>query len=418
VFLKVVHFLSGSLGRTIAIQHLIGLALAVLVYAVGRRVGASRWIALLPAAILALSGDQLYFEHVLLSDGLFETTLVLACYCALRVTAANRAGSPRSALGWAIAAGALASLSATVRTVGVVFACVLVAWLLVVGGPGPRRRLATAGGAGLVCAALLVAYAFGQQSQTGVFGLTRFGGWPLYARVATFADCAKFTPPNGTRGLCQTRPPSERLQGWAYEWTPASPAQRLFGPPPAGGGKLAAFARAVILGQPGDYLSAVSKDFVHYFTPEGWTGASQYSLDESSPSVTKANLLALRVNWGPVVVHVHESLARSLERWRGIVRIHPWMLALGALLGVPGILLAADRATRDGLALLWASALSLLVGSVAATFYDFRFGVPPAILLVIVGARSAEVIAQRFGTAALTRRWVPTTGRLLDRRGR
>jgi hypothetical protein len=397
LFLKAVHVLSASLPVTVAVQHLIGLATSVVVYGITRRIGASRWTALLPAAVVALSGDQLYFEHVLLSDGLFATLTLLACSCGLRVAAANRAGSHGSSLRWALTAGALAAVAVTFRTVGVVSAGVLIVWLLVVSGPNLRRRVASAGAAGLICAGLLLAYAFAQQSQTGVFGLTRFGGWPLYARVATFADCAKFTPPAGTRGLCQTLPPSERPAAWTYDWSSESPAQRLFGPPPAGGGKLGAFAHAAIVAQPGDYLSAVASDFALYFWPYRFTGAAEYSLDErASPTVTASNLPPVRAYWGPVVVHVHESIARFLERWRGIVRIHPWMLALGALLGLAGILLASDRASREGLALLWASALALLLGSVAVSNYDFRYGVPPAMLLVIVGARGAELITQRL----------------------
>lgn len=406
MFLKAVHLLSASLPLTIAVQHLIGLATAVLVYAIARRIGASRWMALLAGAVVALSGDQLYLEHVLLSDGLFATLTLLACYCGLRVGAANRVGSHASSLRWALTAGALAAVAATVRTIGVVSAGVLVVWVLVVSGPNLRRRVASAGGAGLICAGLLLAYAFAQQSQTGVFGLTRFSGWPLYARVATFADCAKFTPPPETRGLCQTLPPSKRPAAWTYDWTSESPAQRLFGPPPAGGGKVAAFARAAILAQPGDYLHAVASDLALYFWPYRQTGAAQYSLDQRSPSSTAMNLPSVRAYWGPVVVHVRASIARVLERWRGIVRVHPWMLALGALLGLLGMLLTADRVSREGIALLWATALAMLLATVAVTFYDFRLGVPPAMLLVIAGARGAEVIAQRFVASALTHRWL------------
>ena len=396
LFLKAVHLASASLPVTIAIQHLIGLATAVVVYGITRRIGASRWTALLPAAVVALSGDQLYFEHVLLSDGLFATLTLLACYCGLRVAAANRAGPYGSSLRWALTAGALAAVAATFRTVGVVSAGVLIVWMLVMSGPDRRRRVTSASAAGLICAGLLLAYAFAQQSQTGVFGLTRFSGWPLYARVATFADCAKFTPPAGTRGLCQTLPPNERPAAWTYDWSSESPARRLFGGPPAGGGKLASFARAAILAQPGDYLSAVARDFALYFWPYRRTGAAQYSLDQRPASSMAMNVRAVRAYWGPVVVHVRASIARALERWRGIVRIHPWMLALGAVLGLVGILLTADRVSREGVALLWATALALFLATVAVTYYDFRLGVPPAMLLVIAGARGAELIAQRL----------------------
>ena len=199
--------------------------------------------------------------------------------------------------------------------------------------------------------------------------------------------------------------PAERAPAaWTYQWTASSPAQRLFGPPPAGGGKLAAFARATILAQPGDYLSAVAGDLALYFWPYCWTGAAQYSLDQrASPSVAAFNPSLVRAYSGPPSSASTGSIARFLERWRGIVRIYPWMLLLGALFGLTGILLAADRASRDGLALLWAIALALLIVSVAVQYFDFREGVPAAMLLVIVGARGAELIGQRFGAAALTR---------------
>ena len=77
---------SPSLSATIVVQHLVGLAMAAPRVRTRRRIGAGRWTALVPAAIVALSGDQLYFEHTLPSDGLFGTLLLLTCYCALRVT--------------------------------------------------------------------------------------------------------------------------------------------------------------------------------------------------------------------------------------------------------------------------------------------------------------------------------------------
>jgi hypothetical protein len=53
--------------------------------------------------------------------------------------------------------------------------------------------------------------------------------------VGQFADWTKVTPPKGTEGLCETRPPSERPGTDFYVWSAGSPAQRTFGPPNGSG---------------------------------------------------------------------------------------------------------------------------------------------------------------------------------------
>ena len=345
------------------------------------------------------------------------TVLVLTCYCALQATGALEAsdsgraslttrGPGRAALGWSLAAGALVAALAAIRTIGVVFACVLVVWLLSAAGLGWRRRLGTAVPAALLCAALLFAYAFAQQGQTGAFGLSRFSGWPLYSRVATFADCRRFTSPPGTAGLCQSIPSSRRPGPSAYIWTSQSPAVRLFGLPPSGGGKLAAFARAAILAQPGDYLFVVGRDFVRYIDPAivpgPWWGSDEQTLalDRRSPSSEALNLPAVRAYFHPFQpVRLRRGIAGALESWRGIVRIHGWMIGLGILLAISGMILAPDRATRSGLALLLFGGLALMVGSVAVNVYGFRYGIPPGVLLIIAGARGAEVLTLRLPSA-------------------
>ena len=56
LFLRAVHLFSANLEFTIVVQHLIGLGTAIAVYAIARRIGAGRWVALFPAAVVALSG--------------------------------------------------------------------------------------------------------------------------------------------------------------------------------------------------------------------------------------------------------------------------------------------------------------------------------------------------------------------------
>jgi hypothetical protein len=401
LFLRVVHFFSGNLAVTVAVQHALGLACGVVAYAIARRIGAGRWFALVAAAIIVLSGDQLYLEHVLLSDGLFLTILLLACYCALRLRECEAHVSSSHRVAWALVAGALAAALVTVRTIGLVVAVVLLVWLLSAGGTTWRRRLSAAGPAALVCTLLLLGYASAQQTDAGVFGLSRFSGWPLYGRVAPFANCKQFTPPAGTAGLCQAIPARERPGPNFYVWQPGSPAHRVFGPPPSGGAKVGAFARSAILAQPGDYLSEVLRDLARYVDPgiklPGTWGAGPASvlLDHRGQDVQTLNLVPVHRYYGPVAVRVRPSIVRALTTWQQIIRIHGWLMGLTALLASAGIWYAPDKRTRTGLSLLLATALVMLFVSTMVSGYWYRYGIPSAVLLLVAGARGAEVTATR-----------------------
>src|SRR3954447_25907807 len=75
LFLDVLRAITAWLPFTIAVQHLLGLATAVLCYATLRRLGAGRPFALVPAAVVALSADFVYGEQALLTEGV--TVLLL-----------------------------------------------------------------------------------------------------------------------------------------------------------------------------------------------------------------------------------------------------------------------------------------------------------------------------------------------------
>src|SRR4051794_9936134 len=146
VFLRGAHLLSGDLAFTVGLQHLLGLATAVLVYLICRRCGARRWTALVPASIVALSGDQLYAEHVLLSEAVFIPLVVAACYCALRFLDASGAeAGPVRTGGWLAGAALLVACLVLVRTVALALVPVFVIWVLAAAGGRWRRRVILAG---------------------------------------------------------------------------------------------------------------------------------------------------------------------------------------------------------------------------------------------------------------------------------
>ena len=141
-FLKVV-LLGGNVTVVAALQHLLGLAMAVVIYAVLVRRGAVRWLAALAAAPVLLDAYQLQMEQTIMPDVLFEALLVAG----LAVLLWRQEITPRIAL----AAGLVLGASATVRQVGELLALPALIWLAMNGG-GWRRFAIRA-------AALVVAFA-------------------------------------------------------------------------------------------------------------------------------------------------------------------------------------------------------------------------------------------------------------------
>lgn len=124
LFLSLLHGIHDGLAFVIDIQHLMGLLTALLLYLAVARFVANRWVAVLPAAVVALSGSQLYLEHSPLSETLYTFLVIAALWCA-----AHSYGSVgwREQV-WLLAAGLLIGLSGPVRSVGVFVALALIGW--------------------------------------------------------------------------------------------------------------------------------------------------------------------------------------------------------------------------------------------------------------------------------------------------
>ena len=70
-FLRLVRDVFPQLSFVIGLQHVLGLATGVLLYALVRRVTDARWLSVVPAAFFLLSGDYLLLEHSLLTETLY-----------------------------------------------------------------------------------------------------------------------------------------------------------------------------------------------------------------------------------------------------------------------------------------------------------------------------------------------------------
>ena len=224
--LAVIGFVSQELAVPILIQHLLGIASAFVLFAAVRRITGSPWPGLAPAAVVLLSADQIFLEHTIMSEGPFLAVMAGGAYASVRAVEA-----PDPLWRWPAAAGALIGLAAVFRSAAIFFLPVA-ALAVLLARPRPWRPQwrgpVAVLGVGVI---LLGVYALANLSANGRLEVGPTQGWHLYGRVGSFADCGQFTPPPGTRRLCD-RPPRPSVRGATSTSRPGSPALRAYGEQP------------------------------------------------------------------------------------------------------------------------------------------------------------------------------------------
>jgi hypothetical protein len=425
LFLRELHALFPThLAWVIVLQHLFGLASAILVFGAVRRAGGRSWLGLLPAALVALNGAEMFLEHTTLTESLFIFLLSLALYFAARSAGA---ATPI----WAALAGLALALANTVRVVALPLLVVLVVWLLLASGGTWRRRL-LAGGCSLVCiAAVLVPYAVIQHEKTGYWGVTTpAGAWNLYSRVAPFADCRDFTPPAGTRVLCERTPAQHRtLTVEQYTFDPASPAFAAFGlgagpffATQASNRKIAAWTRAAILHQPVDYLGTIVEGLLAYVTPvnvvfgthveQGYDYETFYHhvlFDPQQQEIARQTRLDYYAANG---YKTDPALLDTLLGYESHSRVNGVLMAILMVLTLFTPLVPKGRPRQLGI-LFFLMAWVALITPVASHAWDARAAIPP---IGPVGAAAAVGAWGAARTALLSRRLVRRARLRRDRR--
>jgi 4-amino-4-deoxy-L-arabinose transferase-like glycosyltransferase len=407
-FLRLMHLIRPYLRFAIGVQHLLGIASGLLLYATVRRAGGPRWLGLVPAAVVMLGGSEIFLEHAPLSEALFIFLVDLALYGIVR----SWYGSPA----WALLAGLALGVATDVRAIGqAVVVVIAIATLL---APGHwRRRLLTA--VLLVASATVpvLYYTHENKVTTGHSGLTSTGYFDLYARVAPFAQCSKFHPPKELRRLCIATPVSQRPGHDEWEYTALSPAFRVFGDPdlyvePGENAQLRRFALDAILGQPLRYAEYVGRDLVRIVDPSfssspyprignaGYGNTPESLLDYYFLPSTSAGAAVVIDEYYPGDVTVHDSIGFLLT-YEKDTRLEGPAMALLLLLGLLApFVTRADQ--RRAATLFLAAALVLLVAPILTSEYDYRFTVPAFGALAAAaayGAWGCWVIAARRARA-------------------
>jgi hypothetical protein len=254
--LKVI-LLVGDLGTVAAIQHLLGLAMAVALYVVLLRRGVPVWLSALAVAPVLLDAYQLQMEQTIMPDVWFEALIVAG----LVVLLWRPVLTPR----FAVAAGLILGASATFKALGEFLVLPALLYLLAAGG-GMRRIVR--GSAALVVAFALpiLAYCGINYARTGHFWLAR--QQILTGRLAAAADCATLKLPAAARPLCPTPAEQQALgpDGLEHLWglsplyaTPMTPGRRR--------ALINDIKSAVVHQQPGRVAVSILSDTLRLFAP-------------------------------------------------------------------------------------------------------------------------------------------------------
>ena len=396
-FLKVLHNVSDDVWFSIAVQHAIGVGVAVLLYLTARRLGASPALACVPAAFGLLSGDLLYLEHIFLADA-FMLALCVAGLAAAVWGLHPVVHRRLLALAGALLAGAALSRPPAAVTLLVLL---IVAAVAGAGAGGWRPRLGAVAAAAAGAVVILALYAGSFAIKDGRYlGVGDMSGWLLYGRAAPFADCGEFTPPKGTEVLCDPRPPAQRPGPFGFVWPEDAAARRAFTPlGPESGERPGAFARAALLHQPGSYLSAVGLDLVRYVEPDAGTpkpfsgqGRDLVSFGFRDAGVEQTVISGLARRYDGTELHAPGT--DLLQTYQSLVRVDRLALAAAILLTLLGLVLVRGP-LWIGTALFGLSGLGLYVLPALTVSYDFRYGIPPSALVVTSAALAAAGLLER-----------------------
>jgi hypothetical protein len=402
------------------LQHVLGMAMAVALYALMRRRGVTRWLAALAVAPVLLDAYQLNAEQTIMPDVLFEALLVAGMVLLL--------WQPRPGLAFIIAGGLALGASAPVRQVGEALIVPALIYLLAA-TRGWRTRLRN--GAALICCfALPVAGYMGYSAVILHYGyeLSNMGDAYLYGRTAHAADCATLKIPAIERPLCPSAPVAAALGVDGLVNSDYSP-RVLYQPVNVKVGALIStlplqrqLAYTVIRQQPMRVAGDIARDSVKIFaltrnTEEGDTAISRWQFQTSYPyyplGITQyggnsaSNVFAAAGGGGSA--RVNQSAATVLRDYQLHGGYTPGPVLLVTLLaGLAGILTFRRRRDRDPASadaqnlalaclLITASGVAVLLG---ADLYEFswRYQLPALVTLPIAGALGATAVVRYLRT--------------------
>ena len=394
-----------SLTLVTAVQHLMGLTVAVLIYVLLRRNKVSKlWSAIATLPVL-LDGYIIEDEHLVMAETVFTFCLMVAVTLVL--------WRPKTTWWVAAIGGLLVGYAAIVRSEGAIMLAVLPLFLLLRGWAWKTLRGWLVAIVFAVASLVPVAaYASWFHQRTGHYGVTMSTGFYLWGRVSSFADCARIQPTGNEAVVCPTTPLVDRTPPGNFVWhAPQTHADMkpLGGPVSYKGNQvLTNFAIHAVEAQPLSYLktiffnTAMSFGFPRIAYPGA--GTTYYYSFHLHYVTAKYNLLppdnpnhewipggTAYQDWlsyghqAPGVVH--KIAAIPILVYQRVVFTYGPLLALIFLVGLGGLIGVRRRgwqlkslrlhwAPRGTTMLPWVTAVALLVFPILLADFDYRYLLP------------------------------------------
>jgi hypothetical protein len=392
---------AGNFDLVTAAQHLLGLAMAVVIYLLLIRRGVNRWLAALAIAPLLLDAYQVQIEQMIMPDVWFEALIVAGLAILLWRPAAR----------WrrVVVAGIVLGASATVAQVGEALLLPAVIYLLAAGG-GWRQALGKAAALCVAFALPIVAYCSVSDALTGDFFLSHSGVTSLYGRLAAAADCQTLRLPSDERGMCPSAAQAAQGPDW-LEYNDGSPVRPYYSNLPRGevDSLISDFNHRVLRQQPLRVAGAYGRDVVKPFalTRDGRAGDTpisrwqfQATYPYFPPWTSEAVVKTATARFGggsPAVWRPAASFLRSYQLGGGYPP-GPLMLVL-VVAGLFGSVVAVVRRRLDprarglGLACLLMFGSGALVILVSDWFeFSWRYQLPALVTLVPAGVLGLSLL--------------------------
>ena len=397
--------LVANLDTVVAVQHLIGLAIAVVIYVLLLRRGASRWLAALAMAPILLDAYQLQNEQTIMPGTWFEALIVAGIAILLW----------RPGLSWrrVAAAGIVLGTSATVAQVGEALIPAGAIFVFAACAGNWRQAIGKAAALCVACALPILAYCTGAYLLGAGFFLSHQGVTSVYGRMAAAVDCASIKLPSAERGLCPTPAQQARGNDW-LEFGTYAPVQRYYRnlPRPEVNSLVTSFSHAVLTQQPSRVLDAYGRDLMKVFavtrdTAPGDPPISRWQFQTSFPyylsHATPAIVGAAVDRFGGGKPSVWRPVAAFLRSYQLDGGYTPGpLLALFGLTGLAGSAFVlrrrADPALRQrALACLLFLGMAVSVTLISDLFvFSWRYQLPALVTLVPAGALGISVLIRWF----------------------
>ena len=415
--------LVGNLAMVVAIQHLLGLAMGLLLYLVLSRRGVPRWLAALAAAPVLLDGYELQIEQTIMPDVWFEACIVAGLALLL--------WRPRPGPRLIVAGGLLLGLSAPFAQVGQILILPALLFVLII-VTGWRRKLIMGAALCVAFALPIAGFSMREYIVNGRFSLAPAAGNTIYGRLAESADCATLKLPSYERALCPNRALAVRLGPDGLVHNAASPDKTYVAPPGRTHAQMTDdFEHQVLVQQPLRVVAGVLGDSVKLFavgryTSTGDTPISRWQFQTSYPTYGDSIFLGpggtIKVglhyasSGGPTVVQtltpswggpaqVSHSLATFLRGYQLDGGYTPGpLLAVATVLGLLGSLAVLrrrlprrrpvpDRQSQLAVAclLVFGTAVAVLLASDAFEF-SWRYQLPALVTLPPAGALGLALV--------------------------